>query len=131
MGRSWEKLIDSVKTSLRFVQKNPHPSEEVLHTLLVEAEHSVNFRPLIHVSCDPRDGEAVTPNHLLLGLSSVQLPLSRHDKNSLSIKDQWKLSKYYADMFWSRWLREYLPTLHPLKVNDIVLIMENRIAHNE
>ena len=56
MGGAYEKLLDFVKTSLRFVLKNRNPSEGVLHTLLVEAEHSVNSRPLIHVSCDPRDG---------------------------------------------------------------------------
>ena len=83
----------------------------------------------------------MTPNHLLSGSSSVQLPLPRYDKNSMSIKDQWELSQYYADLFWSHWLREYLPTLKPrkkwhkradpLKVNGIVIIMENEIARNE
>ena len=57
VGAFREKLIDSVKTFFRFVLKNRHPSEKVLHTLLVEAEHSINSRPLIHVSCDPRDGD--------------------------------------------------------------------------
>ena len=83
----------------------------------------------------------MTPNHLLMGSSSGQLPLPRYDETSINIKNQWKLSQFYADLFWNRWLREYLPTLHsrkkwhkygdPLKVNDVVLIMESGIVRNE
>ena len=112
-----------------------------MHTLLVEIEHSVNSRPLTHVSCDARDSEALTPTDFLLGSSSGQLYLPRYDQSLISIREQWKLSQYYADLFWNRWLREYLPSLHarkkwhkhgdPIRVNDIVLIMDNDTKRNE
>ena len=70
MGGAWEKLIHSVKTALRSVIKDRNPNEEVLHTLLLEIEHSVNSRPLTHVLCDAGDGGALTSNHFLLGSSA-------------------------------------------------------------
>ncbi|XP_076395364.1 uncharacterized protein LOC143265692 [Megachile rotundata] len=71
MGGAWERLIRSVKTALNVILREQAPSEEVLSTLFAEAEHSVNSRPLTHVSLDPRDKEALTPNHFLIGSSSV------------------------------------------------------------
>ena len=101
----------------------------------------MNSRPLTHVSCDSRDMEALTPNHFLLGSSSGQLILPRYDKSSINLREQWELSQFYAHFFWTRWIREYLPTLHsgkkwhkrgdPLKVGDIVLIMDNEVKRNE
>ena len=70
MGRAWEKLIHSVKTALSSVIKDQNPNEEVLNTFLLETEHGINSRPLTLVSCDAKDGEALTPNHFLLGSSS-------------------------------------------------------------
>ena len=70
MGGAWEKLFHSVKIALRSVIKDRNPNEEVLHTLLLEIEHSVNSRPLTHVLCDAGDGGALTSNHFLLGSSA-------------------------------------------------------------
>ncbi|OXU16735.1 hypothetical protein TSAR_015066 [Trichomalopsis sarcophagae] len=93
MGGAWERLVRSVKTALRVVLTEQVVSGEVLYTLLTEIEHSVNSRPLTHVSVDPRDAEALTPNHLLIGCSSDEIKLGKNE----------------------RWLREYLPTLLPRK----------------
>lgn len=40
--------------------------EEVLHTVLCEAEAIINGRPITKASPDLHDLEALTPNHLLL-----------------------------------------------------------------
>jgi len=73
MGGAWERLVRSVKVALEATLKERSPKEEVLQTLLVEAEFSVNSRPLTHVSLDPADMEALTPNHFLLGSNSGTL----------------------------------------------------------
>ena len=134
MGGAWERMIRSVKVALNATLCEQAPSEEVLNTLLVEIEHSVNSRPLTHVSLDPRDKEAVTPNHILIGTSSGEVQLGRYDAKYISPQKQYRLSQHYADCFWKRWLREYLPSLiprkkwlekqTPLQVNDIVLIVD-------
>ena len=39
-----------------------------LYTLLTEVESIMNNRPLTHLSTDIDDLEALTPNHIILGL---------------------------------------------------------------
>uniref|UniRef100_A0ABD2W2Q2 Integrase catalytic domain-containing protein n=1 Tax=Trichogramma kaykai TaxID=54128 RepID=A0ABD2W2Q2_9HYME len=140
MGGARERLVRSVKTALSYVLKEKHPSDEVLGTLLAEVEHCVNSRPLTHISSDTKYCIALTPNHFLLSSSSGQLSLPRFDKVSLNLRNQWKLSQFYADWFWKRWLHEYLSSLHPrkrcykvtvpLKVDDCVLIYDENVKRN-
>ena len=140
MGGAWERLIKSVKTALHTVLKDQAPSEEILYTLLCEIEHSVNSRPLTHVSVDPRDSESITPNHFLIGTSSGNIKLGSYDNTELCTRKQWRTAQAFADAFWHRWLREYLPTLLPRKkwnsenciVNklDIVLIVDAQVPRN-
>ena len=140
MGGVWERLIRSVKEALYFTLKEHAPSEETLLTVLAEVEHSVNSRPLTHVSPDPQDNEALTPNHFLLGSSSGSVQLTRYDCQLTCIRKQWRLAQHYANAFWRRWIREYLPTLLPrkkwfssdasLKVGDLVLIADNQMPRN-
>ena len=89
MGGAWERLIRSVKTALGVVLKEQTPNEEVLYTLLSEIEHSINSRPLFHVSVDPRDCEALTLNHFLIGTSSGEVKLGSYDPTNISTKRQW------------------------------------------
>ncbi|XP_075990323.1 uncharacterized protein LOC142985973 [Anticarsia gemmatalis] len=67
MGGAWERLVRSVKVALTVTLHERNPTEEVLSTLLSEAEYTVNSRPLTHVSVSAEDPEALTPNHFLLG----------------------------------------------------------------
>lgn len=70
MGGAWERLVRSVKVTLRAILTDQAPKEELLSTLFAEVEHCINSRPLTHVSLDPQDKEAITPNHFLIGSSS-------------------------------------------------------------
>ena len=80
MGGAWERLIRSVKNASNGVFKDQAFREELLQTILIEIEHCINSRPLTHASVDPRDKEALTPNHFLLGTSSGEIRLGRCDK---------------------------------------------------
>ena len=82
MGGAWESLIKSVKSALAYALKDRSPKEEVLLTVLTGIEHSVNSRPLTHVSLDPRDDEALTPNHFLIGSSSGEINFSNPELNT-------------------------------------------------
>ncbi|XP_076648090.1 uncharacterized protein LOC143356360 [Halictus rubicundus] len=140
MGGAWERLIKSVKIALNAILRDQAPSEEVLNTLMLEIEHSINSRPLTHVSVDPQDKEALTPNHFLIGTSSGEIRLGRYDAQTECPRRQWKIAQFFADAFWRRWLREYLPGLIPrskwchseesLKNGDIVLIAERQAPRN-
>ncbi|GBP90338.1 hypothetical protein EVAR_55032_1 [Eumeta japonica] len=49
MGGSWERLVRSIKVALSATLHTRAPKDEVLHTLLLEAEFVVNSRPLTHI----------------------------------------------------------------------------------
>ena len=55
--------------------KNQVLTDPQLLTLLTEAESIVNSRPITHISDDPTDLGALTPNHLLLGQHRSWAPI--------------------------------------------------------
>ena len=140
MGGAWERLVRTVKTALRAVLREQTPAEEVLLTLLAEVESTVNSRPLTHVSVDPRDEEALTPNHFLIGTSSTGVKWDAHEMRDVCPRKRWRIAQALADAFWRRWLREYMPTLlprgkwtervPPMRVGDVVLIMCEQAPRN-
>lgn len=111
----------SVKTSLKTVLNEQAPKEETLMTLLTEVEHTLNSRPLTHVSVSESDPESLTPNHFLMGGPSNVPWLGNCDQVS---RKCWRDAQRLADAFWKRWLREYLPTLvpRPSRVQDCLLV---------
>ncbi|GBP96324.1 hypothetical protein EVAR_98429_1 [Eumeta japonica] len=140
MGGAWERLIRSVKNSLNTVLLTKNPTEEVLNTLLAEVEYTVNNRPLTYVTTDPEAPEALTPNHFLFsGFVATPTP-GAFNESDLNSRAQWRVYQRLADMFWSRWLREYLPELQhrrephghggALKIGDVVLIADNTLPRN-
>lgn len=50
------------------------------------------------------------------------------------------MAQHFANFFWSRWLKEYVPTLlarqkwtqreNPLKIGDVVLVVEDQAPRN-
>jgi len=73
MGGAWERLVLSVKKTMSGILKNVHPTEEVLHSVLLEIESILNSRPLTDVSVDPKDPVSLTPNHFDLPGVSIYL----------------------------------------------------------
>jgi Pao retrotransposon peptidase/Protein of unknown function (DUF1759)/Family of unknown function (DUF5641)/Integrase zinc binding domain len=130
MGGSWERMVRSVKVALGAVLQSKSLSDEVLHTLIVEAEHTVNCHPLTHVPDDPSDNEALTPNHFLIGRSSNLQPWGEFTRDDLFGRKQWRIAQQMADQFWRRWIKEFLPTLlrrqkwcspnRPIQIDDVV-----------
>ncbi|XP_072934731.1 uncharacterized protein [Epargyreus clarus] len=132
-GGAWERLIRSVKTSLRVVLKERAPKEETLMTLLAEVENIINSRPLTHVSVEVGSTEALTPNHFLLG-TSYNLPQIGTFSDEFYHRKQWRISQQLSDMFWKRWVKEVLPDMiprrkwtkeqRPLQPGDLVYILD-------
>jgi hypothetical protein len=142
-GGVWERLIRIVRKVLSSLL-NEQPvklSDDLLTTLMCETEAVVNNRPLTAVSDDPNDCNALTPNHLLL-LSSVDtFPTGLFSSSDSYHLRRWKQVQYLADLFWTRWRREYLTLLQsrqkwsttqrPIQEGDLVLVTDQNLPRND
>ncbi|XP_046551559.1 uncharacterized protein LOC124261296 [Haliotis rubra] len=139
-GGVWERQIRTVRKVLRSLVREQTLDDETLRTVLCEIEAIVNNRPISKASSDPNDLEALTPNHLLLMKRKPNLPPGMSDLGGSYPRRRWRQVQYMADLFWKRWLREYLPLLQErqkwvkirrnLKIGDIVLIVDNTAPRN-
>lgn len=142
MGGPWERLVRSVKTAMKAISDSAqHPSDEVLETILLEAEGVINSRPLTYVPLDDADDEALTPNHFLLyGSSGVNQPEMAPVDGSTGLRDGYKLTQKIVDKFWQRWVHEYLPMLtrrtkwfekvKPIEPGDLVIIIDDKMRNS-
>lgn len=136
MGGAWERLIRTTRSILKALSKEQLLTDEQLLTLMTEAEKIINDRPITPVSNDPRDPPALTPSMLLLMKSNTSLPQGIFSKEDNYSKRWWKQIQYMANVFWRRWLREYLPMLQTrqkwqrqttnLRPGDVVLVSDEK-----
>ena len=110
-GGVWERCIRTVRKILLALLKQQTVDDECLTTVMCEVESIMNSRPLTKVSDDPSDLEALTPNHLLLLQPGPSLPPGIFRETDLYCRRRWRQAQYLSDVFWRRWLKEYLPEL--------------------
>lgn len=110
-GGVWEREIRSVKNALYTCVGAQPVYEEVMLTVLLEVESILNSKPLGYVSADVADVDPVTPNTLLMGRPDGSLPQVVYPETEILSRKRWRHSQVLADHFWSRFIREYLPTL--------------------
>ncbi|XP_068237026.1 uncharacterized protein [Palaemon carinicauda] len=116
--------------------------DESYCTLLTEVEAIVNDRPLTTVSDSPDDLQPLSPAQLLTQKSSVVMPPPGvFQKGDMYLRQRWRYVQFLANLFWTRWRREYLSTLQErqkwnkekrhLQVGDIVLVKDdNQLRSN-
>ena len=132
-GGVWERQIRSIRKVLNAVLREQTMTDESLTTLLCEVEAVLNSKPLTIVSSDPSDLQPLTPNDLLL-LRGGPSPDGMFSERESFGRRRWKQVQYLADVFWRRWLKEYLPFLQirqkwnkvgrNLAVGDVVLVAD-------
>ncbi|XP_014676486.1 PREDICTED: uncharacterized protein LOC106816399 [Priapulus caudatus] len=110
MGGVWERQIRTVRAVLSGIVSQQTIDDERLSTLFCIVEDIVNGRPLTKFSDDPNDPAPLTPNHLLLLRSGPDLPPGKFVQQD-TYRQRWRQVQYLADVFWTRWIKEYLPTL--------------------
>ncbi|CAM1307174.1 Uncharacterised protein r2_g1709 [Pycnogonum litorale] len=140
MGGVWERMIRTTKRILTNLLRTENFNDETLITVLAETETIINSRPITASSDDPNDFEALTPNHLLILRSGHPFP-----PNDISIeqtyKRGWKHAHHLSNVFWKRWVREYMPELQErkkwykeslnLKEGDLVLIVYEKTTRGK
>ena len=114
-------------------------SDEMFETVLSEVEAVINGRPITKVSDDPKDENALTPNHLLLLGSGCSFPPGVFCSNDM-YRRKWKFVQHLVNCFWKRWIESYVPELQrrakwllPQRnfiVGDLVLIADESTPKN-
>ena len=129
--------MKAMKIALRKIVGNCKLSFEELTTVLVEAEATLNSRPLLPIDSMPTDGAPVlTPGHFLLGRPLGSVPLTVDTDTNTSHLRRWNLVRRIQAELWSHWKRDYLRKLqkrtkwHSAKSN-IVLVKDGEFnRHN-
>ena len=139
-GGIWERMIRSTRKVLNSVLQEQVLTDDNLHTLLCEVEGILNSRPITRSSGDGKDLEALTPNHILLLKGQPILPPSLSEETDQYLKRRWKQVQYLANLFWRRWIKEYLPQLQErqkwlipqrnVQIGDIVLVVDDTLPRN-
>lgn len=142
-GGLYERQIRSIRKTLNSIllEQPIKLHDENLLTLMCEVEAILNNRPISPLSDDPDDMEALTPNHLLLLNAGVTYPPGLFSKDDIYVKRRWRQTQYLADLFWSRWRKEYIVSLQQRqkwqkitpshKVGDLVLVVDANLTRNE
>lgn len=133
-GGIHEIMIKSAKNAIYAVLKNGDIRDEELLTAFTGVESLLNSRPLTYQSSDSRDAPPLTPNHFLHGQMGGEVAPETVDSTSFNLQNRWRRVQQLISQVWSRWLKEYLPTLNrrpkwteivkDIKEGDIVLTLD-------
>ena len=101
-----------------------------------DVESIVNGRPLTKIFHYPRDLEALTSNRFILQRSGPTLPPEVFRNEDHYSRWRWRKIQYLLDVFWRRWLKEYLPCLQErqkwsrptsnFEIGDVVFVAGER-----
>jgi hypothetical protein len=137
-GGLWERCVQSVEHHLRRILGDASITYEEFYTLLTRIEACLNSRPLIPLSQDPNDLEALTPGHFLIGeplTAPYESDVTDRNTNGLT---RWQRITQLQQHFWKRWQKEYLSQLqtrprgqqhqHPnVDVGALVVLIEDNL----
>ena len=114
MAGVWERLIRTTKKLLRSLlmdQSTRLVTDETLSTLLCEVECIMNDRPITSNPTSIDDAPALTPNMLLTFQRRPSVPPGTFEAPDVYSKRWRRQAQHLANVFWRRWIDEYLPTL--------------------
>lgn len=129
--------MGAVKSAIEYALSSTTrtPREELLRTMVCEAEFVVNSRPLTYIPLDSEASDVLTPNHFIMGSSNGIKIFGVSSDDPAFLKTNCKRSNQLMGHFWKRWIREYLPIIRrrskwfddvrELEVGDIVVIIED------
>ncbi|XP_064627878.1 uncharacterized protein LOC135487738 [Lineus longissimus] len=132
-GGVHEIMIKAAKKATAAILGNADINDEELMTAFSGAEALLNSRPLTYQSADVNDDTPLTPNHLLHGQIGGEFAPAAADNVAYNPRKRWRHVQRLLKHFWGRWMKEWLPMLHPrskwaqerkdIEVGDIVLVV--------
>ncbi len=135
-----EALVKTCKKALKKAIGNQVLSPFELYTYLFEVANLVNSRPIGRVPNDPDDGTYISPNDILLGRSTSEVPQGpfRQTKNP---RHRVEFVQKLVDSFWRKWSRDVFPSLilrkkwhtqrRDVKVNDVVTYVDENAVRGK
>ena len=136
-GGWWERLIRSIKSSLKKTFGRHSLTRTELETTLHEVESCVNSRPLTYVSDEANAESPLTPAHFLLGHAggfyerSTPTPVASGSDLAL----RFAMRESLLDKFWEIWSSDYIRNLPPwrgaqgkcdLREGSVVLVQDDQ-----
>ena len=139
-GGLWERMIRTIRRVLYAILHNSDRlSDDVLATVFCDVENIINSRPITKCSDDIGDNEPLTPNHLLVLKGNYSFPWTNPRDGNL-YQRKWRHVQHFVNLFWKRWLKEYLPELQNrqkwqnvmpnVRVGDVVLMIDENAPRN-
>lgn len=107
-GGLWEAAVKSVKSHLRHALGSTRLTFEELYTVVCRIEAMLNSRPLIPLSDDPNDFDALTAGHILIGRPLIAPPRQDYTEEKRDLLHRWDRVTQITQEFWMRWNRDYL-----------------------
>ena len=133
-GGVFEAMVKAAKKAVYAVLGRSDVTDEELITACTGVEGLLNARPLTYQSADPRDDVPLTPNHFLHGQAGGNFAPEAVDTTSFNPRKRWRKVQELISRVWSRWMKEYLPSLRArpkwnqivraLKRGDVVLVFD-------
>lgn len=84
---------------------------EELYSVLTQIEACLNSRPLMSLSNDPTDLQALIPGHFLIGEPLNSIPEEELTETVSNRLMRYQLLKQMRQTFWTRWSQEYITQL--------------------
>ncbi|XP_058456473.1 uncharacterized protein LOC131433883 [Malaya genurostris] len=110
-GGIWEAGVKTMKYHLKRVVGETRLTYEEMATFLAECEAIMNSRPLIPLSDDPNDLQALTPSHFLIMRPSQAVPEPSYKEEKIGRLSRWQHVQLMREHLWKRWSADYLHTL--------------------
>ena len=110
-----ESLVKLTKRSIQHKITGNILTFGQLQTVLFEIANIINSRPIGIISgSDPACPSPITPNHLILGRASADVPQGpfNHEK-SKSITRRFRFLQELVDQWWENWYQSVFPSLIP------------------
>ncbi len=138
-GGLWEASVKSMKTLLRKNLESRPLSYDELETILIEAEATLNSRPLdSNISTEPDSPELLTPGHFLIGRPLLSLPpTSVNNSDRPLLLKRWAYIRRLTTDLWKKWKSTYVQAINArskwtsyrrnFQVGDIVLLKDEMI----
>ena len=143
-GGIWERIVGMFKKNLKAVASSSTMHFDVFTTVITEAEAVINRRPLTALSTDSRDGEALTPLHIISPAAASNVEYSPiqtiEEVDGDLARRSWKRAQVLVQQFWKLFRSGFVSMMHNrpkwkrakenLKVDDFVLLVNETVERH-